>query len=54
VLGIVADGQLRILWIYSEAVHRPETVERLAASFSEALRSLLSHLLRERPPPPRA
>jgi non-ribosomal peptide synthase protein (TIGR01720 family) len=42
VLGIVADGQLRILWIYSEAVHRPETVERLAASFSEALRSLIA------------
>jgi non-ribosomal peptide synthase protein (TIGR01720 family) len=53
VLGIVADGQLRILWIYSEAVHHPETLERVAASFSEALRALISHLLRERPPPPR-
>lgn len=53
VLGIVADGQLRVTWIYSEAVHRPETVERLAASFSEALRALISHWLRGRPSPPR-
>ncbi|HYH97666.1 non-ribosomal peptide synthetase [Hyalangium sp.] len=49
VLGIVAEGQLRVTWVYSEAVHHPATLERLAASFSEALRALISHSLTRKP-----
>ncbi len=42
VLAIIAEGRLRVTWVYSEAVHRPETLKRLARSFSEALQELLS------------
>ena len=41
--GMVADGQLRMTWGYSEAVHRGETIERVAAEFADVLRELIEH-----------
>jgi non-ribosomal peptide synthase protein (TIGR01720 family) len=41
--GFVAVGQLRLEWSFSEAVHRRETVQRLAEGYIEALRSLIAH-----------
>ncbi|MCG8367381.1 MAG: hypothetical protein MJA27_29095, partial [Pseudanabaenales cyanobacterium] len=41
--GIVAGGRLRLDWTYSEAIHRRATIENLAQSFMEALRSLITH-----------
>ncbi|NEQ20420.1 MAG: amino acid adenylation domain-containing protein [Microcoleus sp. SIO2G3] len=41
--GIVAGGQLRLDWTYSEAIHRRDTIEKLAGRFIEALRSLIAH-----------
>jgi amino acid adenylation domain-containing protein/non-ribosomal peptide synthase protein (TIGR01720 family) len=41
--GLVAVGQLRLEWSFSEAVHRRETVQRLAEGYIEALRSLIAH-----------
>ncbi|MBE9170521.1 amino acid adenylation domain-containing protein [Pleurocapsales cyanobacterium LEGE 06147] len=39
--GIVVESQLRLDWIYSEAIHQRTTIKKLAESFGEALRSLL-------------
>jgi non-ribosomal peptide synthase protein (TIGR01720 family) len=39
--GFVADGQLQVGWTYSEALHQRITIEQLAESFLEKLRSLL-------------
>ena len=39
----VTNGRLRVDWGYSEGVHRRSTIERLAQSFIEALRSLIHH-----------
>ena len=41
--GFVAGGQLRLDWTYSQAVHRPTTICRLAENFLEALRVLIAH-----------
>ncbi|MEW6497914.1 MAG: amino acid adenylation domain-containing protein, partial [Cyanobacteriota bacterium] len=41
--GLVAVGQLRLEWSFSETVHRRETVQRLAEGYIEALRSLIAH-----------
>ncbi|MEP0883299.1 amino acid adenylation domain-containing protein [Trichocoleus sp. ST-U3] len=41
--GLVAVGQLRLEWSFSESVHRRETVQRLAEGYIEALRSLITH-----------
>ncbi len=41
--GMVADGQLRMTWGYSEAVHRTETIERVAMQFADVLRELIEH-----------
>jgi amino acid adenylation domain-containing protein/non-ribosomal peptide synthase protein (TIGR01720 family)/FkbM family methyltransferase len=38
----VLDGQLQTSWGYSENVHRPSTVEKLAQGFIDALRSLVA------------
>jgi non-ribosomal peptide synthase protein (TIGR01720 family) len=38
VMTSVVDGRLRLEWIYSRALHRPETMERLADAFIAALR----------------
>jgi non-ribosomal peptide synthase protein (TIGR01720 family) len=41
--GGIFDGELRMTWTYSEGLHRRTTVEKLAESFIEALRSLIEH-----------
>ena len=40
VSGMVAGGQLRIVWTYSENLHERVTIEGLAAGFVEVLREL--------------
>ncbi len=45
--GMVADRQLRMSWDYSEAVHRRETIERVAAQFADVLRELIAHCQNE-------
>jgi amino acid adenylation domain-containing protein/non-ribosomal peptide synthase protein (TIGR01720 family) len=39
----VAGGRLQAAWTYSEAVHRADTVERLAGAWLDALRELVAH-----------
>jgi non-ribosomal peptide synthase protein (TIGR01720 family) len=41
VTGGVAGGQLQLTWVYSEQVHKRETVARVAEHFIEALRQLI-------------
>jgi amino acid adenylation domain-containing protein/non-ribosomal peptide synthase protein (TIGR01720 family) len=41
VTGQVADGRLRMDWVYSEHLHRRETIETLAEGFMAALRTLI-------------
>ena len=36
-------SELRLDWIYSENIHRRETVERLARSYIEELQTLIAH-----------
>ena len=43
VLGSVAGGQLRIGWVFSEAIHDRATVEALAERYLAALRQLIDH-----------
>ncbi|MEW2165596.1 non-ribosomal peptide synthase/polyketide synthase [Streptomyces sp. NPDC007084] len=43
VLGQVVDGRLEFGWSYSTALHRRETVERLAAELTGELRALIRH-----------
>jgi amino acid adenylation domain-containing protein/non-ribosomal peptide synthase protein (TIGR01720 family) len=40
--AFVAGGRLRVDWSYSARLHRRETVERLAAGFTAALRELIA------------
>jgi non-ribosomal peptide synthase protein (TIGR01720 family) len=40
--GMIGEGQLRMSWGYSEAVHRRETIERVAEQFAEVLRTLIT------------
>jgi non-ribosomal peptide synthase protein (TIGR01720 family) len=41
--GVVAEGQLRLNWTYSKAVHRQATVKSLAQNFVAALHSIVTH-----------
>jgi non-ribosomal peptide synthase protein (TIGR01720 family) len=41
--GLVVENQLQLHWTYSETIHKRVTVEKLAESFVEALRSLIAH-----------
>jgi non-ribosomal peptide synthase protein (TIGR01720 family) len=43
--GFVMGGELRLVWTYSENVHRPETIERLAQWYLESLRGLINYCL---------
>lgn len=43
IIGKVIEGQLQLIWAYSENVHQRTTVEDLAQRFVEALRSLIAH-----------
>ncbi|PYJ58462.1 MAG: hypothetical protein DME82_00010, partial [Verrucomicrobia bacterium] len=40
--GMVVNGQLKMNWGYSEAVHRRETIEGVATQFVETLRALIT------------
>ncbi|MBW4490245.1 MAG: amino acid adenylation domain-containing protein [Trichocoleus desertorum ATA4-8-CV12] len=40
--SIIADGQLRVHWTFSNAIHQPKTIESLTQQFQANLRSLLS------------
>jgi non-ribosomal peptide synthase protein (TIGR01720 family) len=39
----VARGSLAVAWMYSEDLHRAETIEQLATAYQEALRDLIRH-----------
>jgi hypothetical protein len=41
--GSVVQGQLRLDWVYSEALHQHQTIEQLAQELISALRSLIAH-----------
>jgi non-ribosomal peptide synthase protein (TIGR01720 family) len=41
--GGIFDGQLQMTWTYSEGLHKRSTIEKLAESSIEALRSLIEH-----------
>ena len=41
--GWIKEGQLQLSWTYSENVHNRATIEYLAQSFLESLRSLIDH-----------
>ena len=39
--GAVVNGRLQLTWVYSQQVHKRETVERVAADFIAALQQLI-------------
>ena len=41
--AIVLDGRLQMVWTFSEAVHRRETIDDLATRYERALRALVDH-----------
>ncbi|MFJ8329972.1 amino acid adenylation domain-containing protein [Streptomyces sp. NPDC094437] len=46
VVTAIGDGELRVDWIHAPAIHRTETVQRLADAFLAALRGVVEHCLR--------
>jgi len=49
--GGISEGRLRLSWSYSEALHRRESVERFAAEYLSALRSIIGRCGEESPAP---
>jgi microcystin synthetase protein McyA len=47
VTASVGGGELQVVWAYGERVHERGTVERLAASYMEELRRIISHCASE-------
>ncbi|GLZ36652.1 non-ribosomal peptide synthetase [Actinokineospora sp. NBRC 105648] len=43
IVGLVRDGRLGFSWHHSTNLHRPDTVERLAAEFVAELKALVEH-----------
>jgi len=43
VAAAVLGGELQVSWVYSEQLHRRETIERVAADYLKALRELIEH-----------
>jgi non-ribosomal peptide synthase protein (TIGR01720 family) len=43
ITGRVSGGRLLMNWSYSEAVHRRETIEKVAEGFTAALRKIIAH-----------
>ena len=43
----VIEGQLQIVWTYSENIHRQVTIENLAKKYLDSLRELIDHCLSE-------
>ena len=46
VIGVVADGQLQLSWIYSSEVHEETTVHRVAHDVLTALQEIVAHCAR--------
>ena len=45
VVAQVRGGELHVEWVYSQAVHERETIERVAKSYIRSLRKLIAHCL---------
>jgi non-ribosomal peptide synthase protein (TIGR01720 family) len=45
ITGFVSGGQLRFEWTYSENLHQPSTIERLAGEYLKRLQELIDHCL---------
>ncbi|HKH45336.1 MAG TPA: amino acid adenylation domain-containing protein, partial [Thermoanaerobaculia bacterium] len=45
IIASVSGGRLQLSWVYSESLHRRETIARLADDFLASLRSLIAHCL---------
>jgi amino acid adenylation domain-containing protein/non-ribosomal peptide synthase protein (TIGR01720 family) len=45
VVAGISEEQLQLSWVYSETVHRRETIERIAADCVKELREIISHCL---------
>jgi amino acid adenylation domain-containing protein/non-ribosomal peptide synthase protein (TIGR01720 family) len=43
--AFISGARLQLEWTYSERIHRRETIEHLAQSYSSALRALIAHCL---------
>lgn len=43
VSGSIIGGRLQLLWMYSDQLHRRETIERVACGTLEALRAIIAH-----------
>ena len=43
--ALVTQGQLRLYWTYSQAIHRRATIEQLAEAFMNTLQQLIQHCL---------
>ncbi|MGE0127970.1 MAG: amino acid adenylation domain-containing protein [Blastocatellales bacterium] len=43
--AFISGARLQLEWTYSERIHRHETIEHLAQSYSTALRALIAHCL---------
>jgi len=41
----VAEGRFQVNWVYSENLHRRETIEMVAENYIESLRKLIKHCL---------
>jgi non-ribosomal peptide synthase protein (TIGR01720 family) len=41
--GGISEGRLQLVWIYSSALHRRESIERFAGEYIEALRRIITH-----------
>jgi non-ribosomal peptide synthase protein (TIGR01720 family) len=43
VSGIVVQGKLQMNWVYSDKLHRHETIAHLARRYMQCLRELMAH-----------
>jgi non-ribosomal peptide synthase protein (TIGR01720 family) len=43
--GLISHGQLRMAWTYSENLHLPATIVKIAEGFNLALRAIIDHCL---------
>jgi len=41
--GVIFQERLRLNWIYSQEVHRRETIEKLASNYIDSLQNLIAH-----------
>src|SRR5262249_2469798 len=49
ITGSIVGGQLRMVFTYSENLHRRSTISQLAAAYTAALQSLIEHCRRPDP-----